>query len=170
MQQVQEGNKGAAEALYDRYFRRLCAFAANGFQVNHPEDLVQDVFIRLLENPKLFDVKYRFQTWIYTAVSNKCKNQIRNAKTKDYHHENMGFAGHVVYQHHEFDAKLIQLKINSIFDNFSMKEKQIYCLKYEHNLSHSEIAEIMEIPEGSVKSGLFYILKKLSHSLKPHLT
>ena len=46
------------------------------------------------------------------------------------------------------------------------KEQRIFKLRFEQDLPIKEIAEILSIPEGSVKSGIYYLLKKMSHKLK----
>lgn len=46
------------------------------------------------------------------------------------------------------------------------KEKTIYTLRFEQELSIKEIADIMNIPEGTVKSGIYYLLKKFTPHLK----
>ena len=46
------------------------------------------------------------------------------------------------------------------------KEKLVFVLRFEQELSLKEISDISQIPEGTVKSCLFYLLKKMTHQLK----
>src|SRR4051812_47301468 len=83
MQLICKGGRGAFETLYDRYFNKLVWFA-QGFtdDVQQAEDLVQDVFIKVIERPEKFDATKKFSTWIYVVTSNLCKQNIRNRKNR----------------------------------------------------------------------------------------
>ncbi len=169
MQALQTGESGALEILYERYFQRLCAFAFSVFQIPQPEDLVQDVYVKIIENPQLFKTQYKFQTWIFTLVSNRCKNHRRTEISRDINASEFYKTTISEQQHENLDALQIKKSIEKVWSTLSEKEKSIYALKYDQNFTHKEIAEIMEIPEGSVKSGIFYILKKMALQLKPHI-
>jgi RNA polymerase sigma-70 factor, ECF subfamily len=68
--------------------------------------------------------------------------------------------------HSTIDAKQAQQQLSIFLNTLSDKEQLIYELKINQQLSLREIAEIADIPEGSVKSCLFYLLKKLNTQLK----
>lgn len=166
---VVDGDRQAFETLYDRYFNKLVWFA-RGFveETNRAEDLVQDVFIRIIENPDLFDSSKKFSTWMYVVTSNRCKQVLRDEKNRlrilqenvfPYSEKTSQVAG-------SSDLNLLKEKIQSIYSTLSEKEKNIYTLRFDQELSIKEIAEILELPEGSIKSGIFYLLKKLAHHLK----
>lgn len=65
-----------------------------------------------------------------------------------------------------FDLKVLNDRIKSAFSDLTDKEKQVFFLRFEHEKPLKEIAEILEIPEGSVKSCLFYLMKKMATQLK----
>ncbi|PBQ34159.1 hypothetical protein CNR22_21095 [Sphingobacteriaceae bacterium] len=169
MLQLTDGDRQAFETLYDRYFNKLVWFA-KGFvdETNRAEDLVQDVFIKVIENPDLFDQSKKFSTWIYVVTSNRCKQVLRDEKNRlrilqenvfPYVEKTSRFMGFS-------DFNLLKEKIQKVYINFTEKEKNIYTLRFEQELSIKEIAEILELPEGSIKSGIYYLLKKLAHHLK----
>ena len=61
---------------------------------------------------------------------------------------------------HQADMNYLQQLLQTQFDALSEKEKTIFTLRFENQLPIKDIAEQMNIPEGSVKSGLYYLLKK----------
>jgi DNA-directed RNA polymerase specialized sigma24 family protein len=63
----------------------------------------------------------------------------------------------------------LQKQLEDIFISLSEKEKNIFTLRFEQKLSIKEIAIILNMPEGSIKSGIFYLLKKYSHILNHYL-
>ena len=70
-----KGQKMAFELLYARYFDKLVWYA-NGF-VQDPfeaQDIVQEVFITLIESPEKFDTNRTFSTWIYTYKHSSISN------------------------------------------------------------------------------------------------
>jgi len=159
----------AFETLYDRYFNKLVWFA-RGFLADSQksEDLVQDVFIKLIEKPEQFDGSRKFSTWIYVVTSNRCKQVLRDEKNRlRILQENvMPFTEKTATLHQTSDFRLLKEKIQVVFNDCSEKEKSIYSLRFEQELSIKEIAEILRIPEGSVKSGIYYLLKKFANHLK----
>lgn len=156
------------EELHKRYASRLLSFSARMLMNRTAaEDLVQEVFIRIIEKPSAFDTNQKFSTWVFTIANNLCLNTIRNEQNRDRllteHYE----VQEQFIQHSTMDARLIKQKMNSIFKELSDKEKAVFIFRFEHELSMKEIASILNIPEGSVKSCLYYMLKKLSEQLSP---
>jgi len=159
----------AFEILYDRYFDKLLWFAQRYIEdVQKAEDAVQEVFIKIIERPELFDKNKRFSTWVFTVTGNLCKDILRNEKNRSrLFEENVGIHyNSTVMMHDPVEYDLLQQRIKNIFNSLNEKEKSIFMLRFEQELSIREIAEIIEIPEGSVKSGIYYLLKKFANKLK----
>jgi len=164
-----KGNSRAFELLYDRYFKKLVWFGQSFIENKQKtEDAVQEVFIKIIEKPGSFDRSRKFSTWIYTLTANACKNILRNEQNRsELIKENIiPIYSQSAAIDHSIDRQLLKQRIQSGFDMLNEKEKNIFVLRFEQELSLREIAEILEIPEGSVKSGIFYLLKKLAAHLK----
>ena len=74
MAQLQQGNAGALDELYHRHARSLYAFCRNLAPPTHdPEDLVQDVFLRVIKSAHTFDPqRASFRTWLFRVARNRC--------------------------------------------------------------------------------------------------
>ena len=84
MEQLQQGRTEALDELYRRYARRLYAFCANTMrsQTSHdPEDLVQDVFVRIIKSAHTYNPdKASFRTWMFRIARNRCIDVIRRSQ------------------------------------------------------------------------------------------
>ncbi len=166
---INNGHEKAFEELYDRYCKKLVWFSAR-IVLNKAvaEDIVQDVFMKIIDNPKQFNPSQKFSTWVYTLVNNASIN----TKKYEVNRErllNENFTQITVSQsYHNLDAKLIQQRLNQIFAELNSKEQLVFTLRLEHKLSIKEIAKIADMPEGTVKSCLYYLLKKIALQLKDH--
>jgi RNA polymerase sigma-70 factor, ECF subfamily len=171
VQGVCRGEVHALSTLYDRYFAKLSWFASQ-LLLNSPtkaEDVVQDVFIGFIEDPGKFDQDRRFSTWIYTVTANRCRNALRNEANRSRLVDLQLTGNHSEFisrVESDLDAETIRQHINTAIGALSEKERCVFHLRFEEELSIKEIAAIQNIPEGSVKSGIYYILRKLSTKLK----
>lgn len=157
------------EELYHRYARKLTSFGLRMLSNREKaEDMVQEVFIKIIEKPAAFNTDLKFSTWIFTIAHNLCLNTLRNEQNRERILSER-FEPQESFTHHSsMDAKMIKAKLNVIFKELSDKEKSVFIFRFEHELNLNEIASILNIPEGSVKSCLYYMLKKISHQLSPY--
>lgn len=166
MKLIHQGKREAFELLYKRYFEKLVWYA-NGFvqDIHSAEDIVQEVFVKVIEAPEKFDTDRKFSTWIYTVTGNLARNHLRTSSQ----HKKWVLKKQVepamvsVKPHHQVDSRHLSERLQYIFNNLTEKEQLIFTLRFEQELSIKEIALQMNIPEGSVKSGIFYLLKKYNH-------
>lgn len=168
MSLILKGNKIAFELLYERYFDKMVWYAHSFLQnTQSAEDVVQEVFIRIMQTPEKFDVNRTFSTWVYHVTANLCKNKLRDEKLRNRSlKENLPAADHVsVGMNHHADMLYLQQLLKEKFESLSEKERNIFTLRFEQELSIKEISAIMNIPEGSVKSGIYYLLKKYANIL-----
>jgi RNA polymerase sigma-70 factor, ECF subfamily len=130
------------------------------------EDIIQDVFLKLIHSATGFDVTKKFSTWVYTVVKNASLNKVKtNQRQLHLNMQHFTTSG-VDFLYPNMDARLIQKTMHQIIRDMTEKDRLVYTLRIEQQLSIKEVAEIAELPEGSVKSTLFYVLKKISNQLK----
>lgn len=167
MSLILKGNKIAFELLYERYFDKMVWYAFSFLQsTESAEDIVQEVFIKIIKTPEKFDIDRKFSTWIYNVTGNLCKNKLRDEKQQSHLlKKNFMDENSTVNAHHTADVNFLKNILNEKFESLSEKEKNIFVLRFEQQQSIKEIALIMQIPEGSVKSGIYYLLKKFANIL-----
>lgn len=73
IRQLQQGKTRALEELYRRYAKPLYLFCAASTRSSDPEDIVHDVFARVIEAADRFNPqKALFRTWLFTIARNRC--------------------------------------------------------------------------------------------------
>lgn len=157
--------------LYHRHSRRLMGFFFR--QVERDEalaaDLVQDAFVRVWTARDKF-TGTSFRTWLFTIAFNLLKNHYRHAE----HQKQFEL---FVAQHQTVieDSKIIETLDDEAFDlalrheleRMSPDGRLLFSLRFEEELSVPQIAEVMAIPEGTVKSRLHTLTQTLRQKLNP---
>jgi RNA polymerase sigma-70 factor (ECF subfamily) len=82
VERVRKGKTRALDELYRRYARPLYAFCATMSGAAESEDIVHDVFMRLIESADAFNPqRASFRTWIFRIARNRCIDLIRHQKS-----------------------------------------------------------------------------------------
>ncbi|MDO6736606.1 RNA polymerase sigma factor [Wenyingzhuangia sp. 2_MG-2023] len=155
-----ENNELAFEEVYKRYFNPLTKYIGwMAKDIDLSKDIVQGVFSKLYSNPKLYNADENFKTWVYVTAKNKLKNEWRNVKNRDRILSESQFLDQTTSSVTTDDSKM--LKVIEALKHLSESHKDVFVLKYSSNLSIKEISEIYKCSEGTVKSRLFYAMKKI---------
>ena len=153
----------AMDLLYARYSNRMLEYFYYSFNKDKEkaQDFVQDLFLKLLEKPERFDTSRKFKSWVFSVASNMCKNEYRSIGTVNKYneqifHELKNASDSLPEPNFSINAAISQLK-----DDY----KNHIILRYKFKMSVREISEVLECPEGTVRSKLFYATKELSKNL-----
>ncbi|MDL5048921.1 sigma-70 family RNA polymerase sigma factor [Oscillatoria amoena NRMC-F 0135] len=169
---VGKGVKAAFNELYSRYDKKLHYFMLKILQYDAEKasDFLHDIFVQIIEKPERFDTTKKFSTWVYTLAKNMCLNELRNSANRARLTTDAGKQQETMYNPAyvaKMDASLFVTELNKICTELSDKEQLIITLRFQQELSIKEIAEIMDCPEGTVKSGIYYLLKRIAKKI-PH--
>jgi RNA polymerase sigma-70 factor (ECF subfamily) len=168
---MSKGDKLAFDEIYKRYAGQLRGYFMNMLwrDKEKAEDFVHDLFAKLIRNPEYFDVTRSFKTWLFSVASNMCKNEYKkqevrkNTSTGIDDYRTISASSNVMNEVHDSQFKeAFEESLNKLDE----KHREVFTLRHFDGLSMKEIAEIMEINEGTVKSRLFYATKQLSQQLK----
>ena len=175
MEFIQQKNTSAFDELYERYSQKLLLYfyRALGGDQDKAQDFLQDIFLKIVEKPELFDSHRSFSTWIFTVAYNLCKNEYRRLGVREIIQSNSNIdevlpdfdtEHHPVEQ--KVDQKIFQKALFDELEKIDDGHKSTFLLRYQQNLTIKEICEILGCSEGTVKSRLFYTTKKLADKLK----
>lgn len=166
-----EGDDRAFEELYSRYARRIKKIIYYyTYNRDEIEDVFHDVFLKVLKHAGSFDTKKAFSSWIYQIAINCCKNSIHKYKKNDLLVEREKFR----LMRQDTDAPSPEERLISDFDREEFnravlalgdKFRDVFMLRYDHNLKYHEIAEILDCSERTVK----WRMKKAIESIAIYL-
>ena len=178
---ARDGDMSAYDQLVQRYQQRLYSTIYH-MTSNHEDanDLAQDTFIKAYSVLKSFKGDSSFYTWIYRIAVNKTINFLKQRKRKtalslndlDFNIENdPELVALVSDKTPRRDLALAELqeKLNMAMQKLSDVHRMVVTLHDVQDLSHDEIAEIMDCNAGTVRSRLFYARQQLQAYLSEYL-
>lgn len=168
MQQVARRDEQAFGLLYDRYGQRMYRYFYRMLwrDAAKAEDFTQELFLKLIEKPHLYDPSRSFRTWLYTLASNLCKNEYRRKKPSDVDWPLSDNGWQEQFIPEALDRALFETKLREAIDLLGEAHKLCFVLRYQEALSVAEIAVIADCPEGTVKSRLHHALQKVAGELE----
>jgi RNA polymerase sigma-70 factor, ECF subfamily len=170
---VQQGSEAAMNSLIERYYSPLMRYLYRmaGGQQALAEDLTQEAFLRMMRGIAGYNPQRPFKAWLYTIATNIARNHFTAADTKrsDSMDEDSDFKSDDDLP----EAALMQSQDSAAIFDALMKlpeqQRSVLVLFYYEDLPQKEIAEILGIPIGTVKSRLSNSLKRLRELLtSPH--
>ncbi|MBX7094398.1 MAG: sigma-70 family RNA polymerase sigma factor [Flavobacteriales bacterium] len=172
MQAIVKGDSLAFEELYNRYSKPMVNFFCRMLwkDKEKAQDFMQDLFTKIVHKPDSYDASRSFKTWIYSVANNMCKNEYRKQEvrknTVNMGHENFSVIDEAADQSKKVDHAAFNELLHKELENLEEIQRTTFLLRYKMDLSIKEIAEITEASEGTVKSRIFYTIKKLSEKLR----
>jgi RNA polymerase sigma-70 factor (ECF subfamily) len=155
MQKVKEGDSGKMGLLFERYYRQLFKFMFNMTrQKELSEDLVQNIFLRLLRYPDSFRGFGEFRTWMYHVARNVLYDHYRKIKRAPVNDDLEIYEGKLNV---ESDAETSMEKreelekLEKALQMLSDENRELIVMCRYQDLKYSEIASILDITEGAVK-------------------
>ena len=161
---AREDKRAATDMVIRRFRERLYYHAL--YIVKSPDeayDVVQEVFIRAIREPRFFDDDFRIRAWLCRVTSNLCFNQVRDRnrrgaildaapREESAHGDQMAtvFAGEQ------------RTEVLAAMDKLSEEHKDILVLRYYDDLSYAEIADVLDIKLGTVMSRLSRVWIRLA--------
>ncbi|MBL7727569.1 MAG: sigma-70 family RNA polymerase sigma factor [Dinghuibacter sp.] len=163
------GHETAFAELYRRHAQKLFGFFYKMLWGNKTlaEDGVQEVFLKLIRYKNNYDSSRNFSTWLYTIAYNICKNEYRKYEM-NHKADLTPVREHTGAGEEQVDLKRFAGAVKKELNGLDEEKKTLFLLRFEEQLSVPEISRIMDIPEGTVKSRIYYLLKHLSEQLKTY--
>lgn len=166
---LSKGGQSAFDELYKRYSKPLLNFFFRMLNGNKEkaEDMLHDLFLKIIEKPENFDRNKKFKTWFYTLANNMVKNEYRSRQIRSEHEKQTLLNSNelFVFNSENYDEDLFNKRLDSELDMMDIELKTLFNLRFREEMSIKQIAEIIDCPEGTIKSRLFYLSKQLSKKL-----
>jgi len=180
VQQALSGDQKAFALLLKKYKGAIYGLIYKMVQdKRETEDLVQETFIKAFSALKSFNAEYAFSTWLFKIASNNCIDFLRKKRlmTMSIDKPTESKDGTVVKEFPDPiinpEMQLIEDEKKTIIDkaieNLPKKYRMAILMRHKEEKSYEEIAEILDIPLGTVKARIFRAREKLKKYLKDQL-
>jgi len=168
--QIQHGSLDALGVIYDRHRRLVYRTALAICNDNESAaDLLQDVFLRLYRFAKRVDPQRPLEPWLYRVTTNLTYTWVKRhhrwtRPLEDIAEWLVSNKKGSPQQIAEVDEEL--QRVQQAVSTLPLPQRIVVVLYYVNDLSLEEIAEILDIPEGTVKSRLHYSRLALKKQLR----
>lgn len=175
----QRGEVSAFEVLLTRHRRPVFNFLVRlvGDRAT-AEDLLQECFLRIIKGAERYKRQAKFTTWLYTIARNLCVDQARRRKHRNHasldapldRHDDQGTlldvvaSGEPAGDRHTANHQLherMQRAIAALSDD----QREVFLMREFLDMPFKQIAQVVGIPENTVKSRMRYALEKLQLEL-----
>ena len=161
MVRVQAGDEGALAALMDRYQGPLYGFLNRRVGDAAADDLFQESWLRVVRARDRFDPRRRFSTWIFQIANNLCRDRGRRRAVEARHLESLAQSQRDEPARAAPPPVELRLDMRRRLDALPDRLREVLVLRYYQQLPERDIAEILGIPRGTVKSRLHAAVKAL---------
>ena len=167
--QCQDGDGDALKALIARWQPRLArlAWRLTG-EREAARDVVQDTWLAIVRGLNGLDDPARFRSWAYRIVTNKCadwirRRSIRRSAAKELRDATASTGNDSLNQTDSADDVARMLDALAKLPD---EQRAVLSLHYLDEMGVREIAEVLGVPEGTVKSRLHHARNRLKEALE----
>ena len=162
MVQVQTGSESALTTLVERWRAPLFGFLQKRRSAADADDLFQETWLRVVRARRRFDPRLRFSTWLFQIANNLCRDRARRGATAARAREAIALAppppaalaGGATGTELRLD---LARRLAALPDRL----REVVVLRYYRDLGEHEIAQLLAIPPGTVKSRLHAAVRAL---------
>lgn len=175
IQRAQKGDSDAFAALVTEHQRYVYNLALRLLK-NEEEalDLAQETFVRAWTALPNFRGQSQFRTWLYRIVTNLCYNRLPNLRRSltelgddviaDLPETDLEFDNPA----HGLESRELRTYLHQAIDRLDENYRLLISLRYQNELSYEEIATMLNLPLGTVKTGLFRAKEQLRRALETY--
>ena len=175
IQRAQKGDSEAFTVLVTEHQRYVYNLALRILQ-NEQEalDLAQETFVRAWTALPNFRRQSQFRTWLYRIATNLCYNRLphlRRSLTElgddviaEIPETDIAFGDRV----HGVESRELRSFLHQAIDHLDEHYRLLIVLRYQNELSYEEIATMLNLPLGTVKTGLFRAKEQLRRALETY--
>jgi len=175
IQRARNGDQDAFAALVGEHQRYVYNLALRLLK-NEDEalDLAQETFVRAWTALPNFRGQSQFRTWLYRIVTNLCYNRLPNLRRSlndlgdDVIAELPGTDTAFDNPARGFESRELRLYLHSAIDGLDENYRLLISLRYQNEMSYEEIAQMLNLPLGTVKTGLFRAKEQLRRVLEKY--
>jgi RNA polymerase sigma-70 factor (ECF subfamily) len=181
LQSYMSGDEEAFRAIVGRYKNSLYAFLKQFLnRTDLVEDVFQETFLQLFTSRESFDPNRPLRPWLFTIAANKAKDALRKAQRSsavpigtisesqemsfDEMLDSLGSDNTMPYE--ELERGETAARVNEVMGNMPEALREILTMAYFSRFSYKQMAEMLSIPIGTVKSRLHTAVARFAKDWK----
>ncbi len=169
IRRANDGDQEAFRILVERYQGAVYNLAYRMLgDPQEAEDAAQEIFVRIYRQLAQYDSERKFSTWVLAIATNYCIDQLRRRRLQLVPLENIipwARAGEAGPEGAALDREA-QDEVQQLLRTLPEKYRAPLVLRYWQDLSCAEIAEVLKVPEGTVKTQLHRARKALGRLIE----
>lgn len=170
IQRAQKGDQEAFAALVDEHQRYVYNLAWRLVKdENEALDLTQETFVRAWTALPNFRGQSQFRTWLYRITTNLCYNRMPNLRRSlhDLGDDVLEAIPEPILESptQKIESAQTRAYLYQAVEELEAHYKLLITLRYQHELSYEEIASTLNLPLGTVKTGIYRAKEQLRKSL-----
>lgn len=163
---AKNGDTAAFESLVRAHSGRVYAHALRFFgDPQAAEDALQEVFIKVYRSIETFDGTAAFTTWLYRVTRNVCLDMLRSGKRRPVPVDFVEMS--LTAQDDPAAEAITTATVEATMRLLAPEDREALGSVSLFGLSYAEAAEVLGVPEGTVKSRVFRARKTLVAALDP---
>ncbi len=165
------------EEVYKTYYPRLATFASLFLKNEEAHDIVQDVFLNLLET-NIKD-KHSLNAYLYKVVRNKCVDYLRHQEIKNQYSSELGNkllqkeSEYFYATHNEIEAAFISRELNEkiqqAVEELPAKGQKVFQLYFFDQKTVNEISTILNLSKSTIENHIYNNLKIIRKKISKYL-
>ncbi|NVD07367.1 sigma-70 family RNA polymerase sigma factor [Vibrio sp. JPW-9-11-11] len=173
MEKVKQKDKQAFALVFTHFSPRLKQFAYRHMGNEQVAlEIVQDALATVWQKSALFDgEKSSLSTWIYTIARNLCFDTLRKQKGREAHIHSEDiwpndYCPPDMVEHYSPETEMLKQQIVKYLDILPDAQRKVVKAVYLEELPHQQVADMFDIPLGTVKSRLRLAVEKLRNTIE----
>ena len=179
LRRFNEGHPDAFEELVRRYERPLYNFIFRSVRRRERADeLLQDVFLKVVQRSQDFKGDSKLSTWLYTIARNLCIDHSRKMVFR--RHQSLDApgpgpeggptllertAGTGAEPDRAAVAEDLRRRIGEAIEELPEEQREVFLMRHVQGMRFKDIADVVGVPENTVKSRMRYALERLQRAL-----
>ncbi|MEM9071312.1 MAG: RNA polymerase sigma factor [Myxococcota bacterium] len=181
LEKFANGDASAFEVLLGRYERPMYNFVLRSVRDREKaHDLVQEIFMKVIQRVDQFKGTAKFSTWLYTIARNLCIDHSRKMVFRRHRSLDAPVGdedgGRMVDRVESKEAGAdratiaqgLQGEIATAVESLPDEQKEVFLMRQVQGMRFKEIAKVIGVPENTVKSRMRYALERLQEALREY--
>jgi len=164
LQMVRRGDPAGTEALFEKYSGPLLRLADRMlFNRAEAEEVAQEVFVKMISRVEQYDGRAAVSSWLFAICANACRDRLRRSRRAVV--VPLDAAAETASATEAADDRLLgqerRSAVRAALSRLSEEQREALILARYHGMPYAEIARVLDITEGAVKTRIFRAMETL---------